>query len=200
MTGLRALLPALVLLALCADASAKEIKFSSPGRDIYHSNESFASALDQGGRNHVIELSMGSGAEGNLGVAVGWLLNKPGGLELYAAFGGRIGPVFHYSASFRYFLPIGGLHAYLGGGYILQSHSRLHLRSHSGFADLGYKWVIRRTYHVTLTVGLQRIFARSLHDDSPLRAPDVDQDSLAHQLDSVEAYRPLACLRFSRAF
>jgi len=196
-----ALVLALVLVALGEHgADAKELKFSSPGRAIYGSHETFGAALDQGTRTFVIEVSLGTGPEGNLGVSVGWLLNRPEGLEFYAGFGTRVGPAVHNTMSTRYFLPVGGYHAYVGGGYVLQRLPNLGIWSHSAFADAGYKWIIRRTYHVTLSVGYQRLLARSIQDGSPLKGPLVDPDFLDEQLDSINPHRYLLCLRFSRAF
>jgi len=179
---------------------AKELKFSTPGRNLYGGNETFGAVLDQGMRTHVIEVAMGTGPEGNLGAIVGWLLNKPEGLEFYAGFGVRIAPAYHYTLSARYFVPIGGYHYYIGGGYLLQRISSLGIHSHSGFAEVGHKWIIRRTYHVTLSLGYQRIVSRVVEDDSLLHGPRIDPALLERELDAVSANRYLACLRFSRAF
>ncbi len=191
---------ALMALAASRPAVAKELKFSTPGRNIYGSHETFGAALDQGMRTHVIEVAMGSGPEGNLGVTVGWLLNKPEGLEFYAGFGFRVAPAFHYTLSARYFLPIGRYHYYVGGGYVFQQIAPLGLYSHSGFTEVGHKWIVRRTYHMTLGIGYQRILARTLDDGSYLRGPQLDPEFVDRELDSVNPNRYLLCLRFSRAF
>jgi hypothetical protein len=192
---------ALALVAVGArDSEAKELKFSSPGRSIYKSNETFGAALDQGMRTFVMEVAMGSGPEGNLGVTLGWLLNRPEGLEFYAGFGVRIAPAWHYTVATRYFLPFLRYRSYVGGGYVLQRLTNLGVRSHSGFGEIGHKWIIRRTYHMTLSLGFQRMISRSIVEGSFLDGPKVDPDYRDEQLDSIHANRYLLCLRLSRAF
>ena len=118
-----------VLLAGEGAAAAKELKYSTPGRAIYSSQETFGEALDQTRRQFVIEVVVGSAPEGNLGVTLGWLGNKPEGLELYAGFGTRTGPVLHHTLAVRYFLPFVRYRGYLGSGYVFQRHTKLDLWS-----------------------------------------------------------------------
>jgi hypothetical protein len=191
-----------VALILCEAslASGKRLGFSSPGREIYDADEKFDEVADQNRRKFVIEASVGNGPEGNLGIGLGYLLNIPQGLELYAAFGTRAGPVLHTTGTLRYFLPFLAYKGYIGSGYLFQQHPRLKMWSHSAFGEAGYKWIIRHTFHVTASVGLQRFLARNIRDGSILKGPDVDPAFLDRELDAVGDYRVLFSLRFSRAF
>ena len=204
MTAARRLAWAAIAIALAIaaprTASAKKLGFSTPGRNIYGSHETFGEAFDQRRRKWVAEVALGSGSEGTLGVTLGYLLNKPQGLEFYVGFGSRLGPVLHYSASTRYFIKIFDYRGYLGGGYILQQHTNLDMISHSAFVDGGFKWIIRPTFHMTLSVGVQQLLSRSILDGSVLKGPEVDPELLEQELDSIYEYRFLASLRFSRAF
>ena len=190
-----------VLLAGTSLGHAKEFKFSSPGRTIYKTSETFGAALDHNRRRFVMEVALGTGPEGNLGVSLGYLLNRPRGLELYVGLGTRYGPVLHQTLSARYFARFfGAFRPYVGLGYLSQRHTALGLVSHSAYAETGHKWVLRRTYHVTLSLGLQRFLVRELDADSVLHGPENDPDFLARELDAVAPYRLLLALRFSRAF
>jgi hypothetical protein len=190
----------MLLVGAAGSAQAKRFGFSTPGRSIYGHDETLGSILDQNRRKWVVELGVGSGAEGNLGISLGYLVNVPQGLELYMGLGTRVGPVVHTTASVRYFLPLLRYRGYVGGGYLLQNATNIELTSHSAYAEVGYKWIVAHTFHVTFAVGMQRIVARSLDDDSPLREPDVNPMLLANQLDQAGDYRGLVALRFSRAF
>lgn len=181
-------------------AEAKRFGYSTPGRSIYGHDESFGAVLDQNRRKWVVEVGLGYGAEGNLGISIGYLLNIPQGIELYTGFGTRIGPVVHNTASVRYFLPVFAYRAYVGAGYLLQNDTNIDLTSHSVYTEIGYKWIVRHTFHVTLAVGAQRVLARSVDDGSPLKDPDVNPMFLEQSLDNVGNYRGLVALRFSRAF
>lgn len=196
----RALLTVLVAAVLgSSPAHAKRLGFSTPSRTIYDQTEKFSTTLDQNRRKWVVEVALGSGPEGNLGVTLGYLLNIPQGFELYAGLGTRSGPVQHSSAAFRYFLPFLRYRGYVGGGYIFQSHSRIGLWSHSTFGEAGFKWILGHTFHMTLSVGAQRILHHTVRD-GVLTGPDIDPDRLDEQLDSIAKWRPMAALRFSRAF
>ena len=188
------------VLLLGGLADAKNLKVSTPGRSIYNSHETFGSVVNQDSRTFVVEVAMGSGPEGNLGVSLGWLVNRPEGLEFYAGFGSRIGPVVHNTLSVRYFLPFVRYRAYVSGGYLLQRNTNLDLWSNHVYGEVGYKWIIGHTFHVTLGVGLQRAINRTVRESSVLLGDDVDQESLQEQLDLMEDYRPTVALRFSRAF
>ena len=96
---------ALGLVLSATTAHAKEFGFSTPSRSIYEENEKFSTTIDQNRRKWVVEVAVGSGPEGNLGVALGYLANVPQGFELYIGTGTRTGPIQHSTAAFRYFLP-----------------------------------------------------------------------------------------------
>jgi len=192
----------LVIAVLCVagPVEAKRFGFSTPGRNIYGHGETVGDVLDQNKRKWVVEVGLGSGAEGNLGISLGYLLNKPQGLELYCGFGTRIGPVLHTTASVRYFLPFLAYRGYIGLGYLHQSASNIDMTSHSAYSEIGFKWILRHTFHMTVAAGVQRVFTRSIDSDSPLKDPDVDPMFLQQQLDNIGHYRGLVVLRFSRAF
>jgi len=190
-----------LILTVSAPVEAKRFGFATPRREIYDSNENFGNMLDQNRRKWVAEVAVGSGAEGNLGFSIGYLSNVPQGLEFYLGIGSRNGPVVHYTGSVRYFLPFVRRHrGYIGSGYLLQQHPHLNMLSHNAYADIGYKWIVRHTFHITFSVGVQYNFKRSVSSDSVLRGDDIDPDFLNENLDSIPDYRALAALRFSRAF
>lgn len=199
---MRRTLPLIVtLLALgAAPAHAKRFGYSTPGRSIYGHDESFRNVLDQNRRKWVVEVGLGHGAEGNLGISLGYLLNVPQGLEFYAGFGTRIGPVLHTTTSVRYFLPFLAYRGYVGLGYLRADNSNIDLTSHSVYSEIGFKWILRHTFHMTLAVGVQRVLVRNIDDGSPLKDPDVDPMFLQESLDNAGHYRGLISLRFSRAF
>lgn len=197
---MRALLIVMTLALAAAPAEAKRFGYSTPGRNIYGHGERIRDVLDQNKRKWVVEVGLGSGAEGNLGISLGYLVNKPQGLELYCGFGTRVGPVLHATASIRYFLPFLAYRGYVGLGYLHQDNSNIDVSSHSAYSEVGYKWILRHTFHMTLAVGVQRVFSRSVQDGSPLAAPDTDPMFLQDQLDNANTYRGLLVLRFSRAF
>jgi len=191
----------IVLVALWSTtADAKRFGFSTPGRNIYGHDETFRNVLDQNQRKWVVEVGLGSGAEGNLGISLGYLLNIPQGLELYAGFGTRIGPVLHTTTSVRYFLPFLAYRGYVGLGYLRQDNSNIEMTSHSVYSEIGFKWILRHTFHMTLAVGVQRVLVRNVDDDSPLRDLDTDPMFLKENLDGMNSFRGLVALRFSRAF
>ena len=76
-----------------AARESKEYGVSTPsGRDIYRQHTTFSDAKDTRDRDFVIEVAVGSGPEGNLGILLGWI-NKPvRGLEYYLGFGYEITP------------------------------------------------------------------------------------------------------------
>ena len=100
----------------------------------------------------------------------------------------------------RYFLPFLAYRGYIGLGYLRQDNSNLDLTSHSVYSEVGFKWILRHTFHMTLGVGVQRVLVRNLDDDSPLKERDTDPMFLQDNLDAVNTLRGLVVLRFSRAF
>lgn len=196
----RLVVAVVTLAAIAGGADAKRFGYSTPGRSIYGHDETFGDVLDQNRRKWVVELGVGDTPEGNLGISLGYLLNIPQGFELYVGFGSRLGPVLHTTASFRYFLRFSRFRAYVGGGYLFQNSTNIDLFSHNGYAEVGYKWIIRHTFHFTVAIGAQRVISRSVRDGSPLKEPDVDPMLLQKQLDSTGDYRALVAFRFSRAF
>ncbi len=199
--GVAALLAIAVVCASPAPAAAKESGFSSPqGRRIYGPDERFDEVLDQHDRHFVIEAVIGHGPEGNLGMTLGWLLPDVPGLELYAGLGYAVGPGFNISGAARYYANLGGFRPFLSLGYIQQQLTALGTVNHNVFAEIGHKWVVHTTYHVTIGVGMRYIGAVVVTSGSPLRRSDVDPDLLNDSLDDVARWAPLVALRFSRAF
>lgn len=189
-----------VVLALGASipAAAKELR--TQGRTIYGAHEQFGGLLDQDQRTVVAEVAIGNGSEGHLGLVFGWLANRPHGLEIYGGFGMRVGPSFHVTGSTRMFFNLSGWRPYVGAGYLLQVQPNIGMRSHSVFFDVGYKWVVHHTFHVTVSVGFQQMVYAWFGDDSVLRDADVAPEFLEHELDALDRFRPQAAIRFSRAF
>jgi hypothetical protein len=187
------------LLLAATPAQAKKVGLSTPGRTIYENSETFAEVLDQNRRKWVVEVALGNGPEGNLGIALGYLSNKPQGLEFYLGYGTRTGPSLHTSAAFRYFLPFLRYRGYLGGGYTLQQDTKIGFGTHNAFSEVGYKWILRHTFHMTVSAGVQQRLASYITDDSVFNDPDVDRDFLQREIDESADYRFLFTLRFSRA-
>lgn len=195
---------ALLLLAgtlVAPAASAKEHGFRSPGgRRIYGEQESFGSVTDTRNRQFVIEVAVGAGPEGNLGVLLGWLNQPLRGIEWYAGVGVEANPARRYTGAVRYLFNIDGYRPYLGLGYLYNDLYELGTYSHNLFAEGGYSWVLHETYHLTLGIGVRHILHIGVRDDSPLKEPDVDPELLDEQLRDVSPWVPTAALRFSRAF
>lgn len=187
------------LLLASAPAQAKKVGLSSPGRTIYKNAETFAEVLDQNRRKWVVEVALGNGPEGNLGISLGYLSNKPQGLEFYLGYGTRTGPSLHTTASLRYFLPFLRYRAYVGTGYSLQRDTKIGFGTHNAFSEVGYKWILRHTFHMTVSAGVQRRLSSYISDDSVFNDPDVDPDFLQREIDESADYRVLFALRFSRA-
>jgi hypothetical protein len=78
--------------------------------------------------------------------------------------------------------------------------SALRTYSHNAFAEIGYSWKLRRTYHLTAGVGIRRILHIGIRPDSPLKADDVDPELLAEQERGISRWTPMIAVRFSRAF
>jgi hypothetical protein len=195
-----ALASAAVLLS--PEASAKDVGFRSPGgRAIYDSGERFGDVVDQNQRFLVVEVATGLAPEGNLAILLG-VLNVPvSGLEMYLGYGVELNPAVHYSASVRYFPELGDFRPYLGLGYLYKDTYAIGVASHNLFAELGHKWVIHQTYHLTVGAGVRRLLALQIDRDSILNDPDVDRALLDEQIDEeLPRWLPTLALRFSRAF
>jgi hypothetical protein len=184
-----------------AARESKQYGVSTPaGRDIYRTRTTFSEAKDTRDRDFVIEVAVGSGPEGNLGILLGWI-NKPvRGLEYYLGFGYEVTPSRHYTGAVRYLFNIDGWRPFIGAGYLYNDAYGLGTYSHNVFAELGYSWVLHRTYHLTLGLGFRRILYVGIRDDSFLHGGDVDQAWLQRETDAISPWVPQAALRFSRAF
>jgi hypothetical protein len=190
---------AVLLLCLAAPVHAKKFGLNTPGRTIYDGTETFEEVLDQNRRKWVVEVALGNGPEGNVGIALGYLSNKPQGLEFYLGYGTRTGPSLHTSAAVRYFLPFLRYRGYVGSGYSLQRNTKIGFGTHNTFAEVGYKWILRHTFHMTISVGGQRRLDTFTESGSVFDGPDIDPELLQRQIDESADYRVLFALRFSRA-
>lgn len=189
------------LLLVPSMAQAKEGRLSSPGgRSIYGPHETFGEVCDQTTRNFVVEAVIGYAPEGNIGMSLGWLLPQVEGLELYFGVGLQVNPSAHLTATVRYYASFDGFRPYLGLGYLHQYLTALGTRNHDVFAEIGHKWRIHTTYHLTIGVGVRYIFAITVDGDSPLESGAVDDELLASELDDVARFAPTVAIRFSRAF
>jgi hypothetical protein len=196
----RALLAALCLLWWGA-ADAKQAGFNSPkGRRIYTPDETFRGVLDQDTRDFVVEVAVGSGPEGNLGLVVGWLAKEVKGVELYAGVGFEALPSLNYTGAVRYLMNFSGYRPYVGAGYLFQRMPELETRSHNAFVETGYSWKLRYTYHLTAGIGLRYMMDVSVEPGSPLSDETTDPAFLEEQLDDLKRWAPTFALRFSRAF
>jgi len=182
-------------------AAAKSVGYRSPGgREIYDPRDRFGTVTYTNQREFVLEAAVGAGPEGNLGLLMGWL-NKPfRGLEWYAGIGFEVNPARHYTGAARYLFNIDGYRPYVGAGYLFHDLYAVGTYSHNVFGEVGYSWILHRTYHLTAGVGVRRILHIGVREDSTLRAADVDPVLLDEQLDSVAPWVPTFALRFSRAF
>jgi hypothetical protein len=184
-----------------AGVFAKERGIHSPGgRRIYGSEETFEQVRDTRHRDFVLEVAVGAGPEGNLAMLLGWLNQPVRGLEYYVGLGFEVSPARHYTGAVRYVFNIDGYRPYLGAGYLFDDLYGIGSFSHNVFAEVGYSWVLHRTYHLTAGVGVRRILHVGLRQDSPLLDGDVDRRFLEQQIDGVSRWVPTFALRFSRAF
>lgn len=194
---------AAVALALVAPAArAKDVGFRSPGgRALYGPHERFGAVVDQNRRFLVVEVATGLAPEGNLAMLLG-VLNLPvHGLEWYLGYGVELNPAVHYSASVRFFPELGEFRPYLGAGYLYKDTYAIGVSSHNVFVEIGHKWIMHRTYHFSVGVGVRRLLALSIDRDSILNDPDVDRALLDEQIDEeLPRWLPTVALRFSRAF
>jgi len=197
---MRVLVLALVLIAASL-AQAKEIGVNSPsGRRIYGPEETFGELCDQDTRHFVIEVAAGLGPEGNLGLLLGWLNVGVRGLELYAGVGVEANPAVHATGALRYVANIFGLRPYVSLGYLYKDTYAIDVWSHNLFGEVGYKWILHHTYHLTLGAGVRRMLAITVRDDSILLGPGSDPALLSSALDEVGRWSPMVSIRFSRAF
>jgi hypothetical protein len=198
----RLLPPAFTLaLAFALPANAKSIGYHTPGgREIYDQEDRFGAVQSTDQRQFVVEVAVGAGPEGNLGILIGWLNQPVRGLEWYAGFGFELNPANHYTGSVRYVFNIDGYRPYIGAGYLFHDLYELGTYSHNVFGEVGYSWVLHRTFHLSAGAGVRRILYVGIRDDSPLREADVDPDLLDEQVDAIAPWVPTITLRFSRAF
>jgi hypothetical protein len=156
--------------------------------------------MDQSHRWMIVEIATGAGPEGNLAILIGAINLGLQGFELYAGAGLEFNPAYHFTFTARYFPPLGSFKPYVGLGYLFVDSYAIGVFSHNAFAEVGHKWVVHETYHITLGVGVRWVGAIIVADDSPLREPDVDPVLLDEQLDNTARWLPTVALRFSRAF
>lgn len=182
-------------------ARAKQFGVATPeGRHIYGPDEQFGSVSNTANRDFVVEVAVGAGPEGNLGVLLGWLNQPIRGLEWYAGVGVEANPATQYTGAVRYLFNIEGYRPYVGVGYLYKDLTTLRTYTHNVFGEVGYSWKVHRTYHLTLGVGVRRILYLGIRDDSPLAGPDVDPALLDGERERMTRWVPTIALRFSRAF
>ena len=191
----------LITFGLTLPAAAKDHGLKSPsGRQIYQPHDRFGEALNQRSRILVAETAIGSGPEGNLALLLGWLNVPIRRLDLYAGIGVEANPAIRFTLSGRYTLSVNGFRPYLALGYLFKNAYAIGSRSHSGYLELGHAWNITQTHRLSLGIGLRRILTTKLDANSPLRAPELDQDLTRQQLETIDPWQPMLALRFSRAF
>ena len=183
-----------------SDLHAKNHGYSTPnGRQIYGNEETFEQIARTDARFFVVEAVTGVAPQGNLAILLG-VINQPlRGVEFYLGYGAEANPARTYNADLRYLFNIDGYRPFIDFGYSYRHLTALGLHSHNLFAETGYKWVFRPTYHITLAVGVRHAVKLWLID-SPLSASDTDQDELDAQLALAEQWTPTLALKFSRAF
>ncbi len=192
---------ALVFSSAAWTAQAKDYRLSSPGgRSIYDAQETFAEAVDQRSRRFVVEAAIGAGPEGNVGMLLGYINFPVRGLEYYLGFGLESNPARQYTAAVRYLFNIEGYRPYVSLGYLFKDAYALGTYTHNLFGEVGYSWVLHRTYHLTAGIGVRRILSVHVREDSTLNASDVDPQLLDAELDDIARWVPTFALRFSRAF
>jgi hypothetical protein len=189
------------LLFVSGPAHAKQTGIHSPGgREIYGRDEQFAEVLEQRRRNFVVEVVTGIAPEGNLGLLLG-VLNRPlRGMEFYGGFGWEATPALNFPVSARYWFDIFGLRPFVSVGYSFRTLPSIGLVSHNAFGEIGYKWALHQTYHLTIGVGVRRPLVVLTTDGSALYAPSIDRRLLDEELDDSRSWVPTASLRLSHAF
>lgn len=188
-------------LAAAPHVPAKNHALQSPaGRQVYTDDERFADVLDQSQRRFVVEVSAGAAPEGNLGLLLG-VLNLPvRGLEYYGGVGLEVNPAVSAPFSARYMFNIDGYRPFVSAGYVFRYLDAIESYSHNVFFEVGYKWIVHTTHHITLGVGVRRPLVIIVEDDSPLRGADTDRALLERELAATRTWVPTAAIRFSRAF
>lgn len=191
----------IVALLPTSVAQAKGFGVGSRVRhDIYDRNETFNEALDQNLRRLIVEVVSGLAPEGNLGLLFG-VINLPArGFEYYVGLGYDLVPAISLPIQARYVFNISGYRFYAALGYCYRRLEPIGVESHNAFAELGYKWVLERTLHFTIGVGLRRPLLVNVLDDSAVSTPDTDPALLDLQVDRSRVWVPTLALRFSRAF
>ena len=189
-----------IFLLWASDLQAKNHAYSTPsGHQIYGDEETFEQVTRTDARFFVVEAVTGLAPQGNLAILLG-IINQPlRGVEFYLGYGAEANPARTYNADLRYLFNIAGYRPFIDFGYSHRHLTALGLHSHNLFAETGYKWVFRPTYHITLAVGVRRAVKLWLVD-SPLSASDTDQDEVNAQLALAEQWIPTLALKFSRAF
>lgn len=191
----------LACLWQASPAAARNFGLHSPGgRSIYRPQDTLQSAADYAKRQSVLEAVFGYAPEGNIGLSVGWLLPKPHGLELYGGLGLQLNPSFQLLVSARYLMNIRGYRPYIGAGYLSSWLTDIGTRSDQVFAEVGYSFKVRSTYHLTIGVGVRYLIETYVLPNSPLRNSDIDPVLRDKELDNIRPWAPTVAFRFSRAF
>jgi hypothetical protein len=189
------------LLTASAEATAREFGLHSPsGRRIYAPDERFDELLDHRRRAIVSEVAVGAGPEGNLALLIGALNLPIRRMDVFAGIGIEANPAVLFTGSARYTLHVGPLRPYVALGYLYKLTYEVGIASHNVFAEMGHTWVIHRTLRLSLGVGLRRMLATRVTEDSFLTGPSVDPQALNAEIDAIDPWLPLAAVRFSRAF
>lgn len=189
-------------LVAATPASAKEHSIRTPsGRTIYEPHETFAEALDQTRRNFVMEVVLGYAAEGNLGINLGWLFPYVKGLEFYVGVGLQINPSVNLHISTRYFPPIdNSFRPFLSVGFQRIFFTDLLVAANNLTMEIGHKWVIHTTYHLTIGVGVRYLAGINIFSGSIYQGSDIDRDFLEDEIQGTTRWVPTLAIRLSRAF
>ena len=191
----------LVSIAMAGEAEARQFGIQTPaGRRIYGPNERFHEAIEHRRRVVVSEVAVGAGPEGNLALLLGCLNVPLRHLDLFAGVGLEANPAALFTGSGRYTFNFDGIRPYVALGYLHKLTYEVGLASHNVFAEVGHTWILHRTMRFSLGIGLRRILATRLTEDSVLAGPDSDPEAVRRELDRVEPWLPLGAVRFSRAF
>jgi hypothetical protein len=183
------------------NAESKDVGLHSPrGRRIYRSEAELGGVVDSRRRIFVIEAAAGAGPEGNLGIVLGWMPKAIHGLEFYGGAGFEINPAIHVTGAARFLFNICGYRPYLALGYFYKDAYAIETFTHHVFLEGGYSLKLGPTNHLSLGLGVARLLYTGVRNGSPLRTREVDQTSLAEQIDSLPPYLPMFVARFSRAF
>jgi hypothetical protein len=182
-------------------AVAREFGLHSPsGRRIYTPDERFEALLDHRRRSIVSEVAVGAGPEGNLALLIGCLNLPIRRMDVFAGIGIEANPAALATGSARYTFHVGPLRPYVALGYLYKYTYEVGIASHNVFAEVGHTWVIHRTLRFSLGVGLRRMLAARITEDSFLSGPSVDPQALSNEIDAIDPWLPIAAMRFSRAF